>query len=375
LTVRVLFRAGACSAVLAAALLLPSLAQAAPPIARPNPALVSEHVDYVSPLEGADGGVAVLTPLDPSVTASAIADQAYLKYQLTSDLGGFRPAPLGGSPLGGGGHAVVGQGANQSQIPQFAQAATGAVKSFSFLGTPTTPPDNGRAPVHGLGPPPPVVPPTNTNTVPPPNQGFGGNPPPPTGTTTTGGTTTGPGTTTSPKPPTTTTTSPPPPTTTTTTTTTPPTTTTPTTTGGPGGGTPPPPPPPPPPTCGTVGLSIVSDLANCRIYAINMAPGDSTFEHVTIRNDADEPFTLSLEAGGTQNHLWNDLQMGVWQQATAAPSPLPPLLWWTTQEDDLATLAPGQSITFVIELSLASTAGNDDQGMAAVIDFTWHARA
>jgi len=106
-----------------------------------------------------------------------------------------------------------------------------------------------------------------------------------------------------------------------------------------------------------------------------MAPGGTALERTTIRNDSDGPFTLSLQASGTPNSLWNDLQMGVWELNTPAPAPLPALLWWTTQENDLTTVAPGQSITFVIELSLPSTAGNADQGKAAVIDFTWHAQA
>jgi hypothetical protein len=106
-----------------------------------------------------------------------------------------------------------------------------------------------------------------------------------------------------------------------------------------------------------------------------MAPGDSTVEHVTVRNESGEPFTLSLKASGTPNHLWDDLQMGVWEQSTPAPSPLPALLLWTTQENQLATLAPDESITFVVELALPASAGNDDQGYAAVIDFLWHAQA
>ena len=108
---------------------------------------------------------------------------------------------------------------------------------------------------------------------------------------------------------------------------------------------------------------------------MNQAPGDSTVEHVTIRNDSDEPFTLSLRASGSTNRLWNDLQMGVWEQGTPAPSPLPALLWWTLQENRLSTLQPGQAITYVIELALPASVGNDDQGLAAVIDFHWHAQA
>ncbi len=313
----------------AASLALPGLAHAAP-VQRPNPIFVSPVVDYVSPIQSSSGGVAQLPPLEPAVIQQAVGDQDYLSYQRRDDLGGFVPAPIGQLALSSGGRNVVGAGAPNSQIPQFAQAASGSVQSFAFTGGPsTTPPQNGTNPVPGLGTPPPVTPPTNTNTVPPPNQGFGGNPPPPTTTTST---------TTRPRPPTTTS-----------------------------------PPPPPPSSCGTIGLSIVVDKADCRIYAVNMAPGDSASERVTITNQADQAFTLSLRALGTQNRLWNGLQMGVWQVGTAAPSPLPALLLWTTQQNPLTTLQPGQSITYEIELYLPPTAGNDDQGLAATIDFNWEA--
>lgn len=373
---------------LAAAAFAPSLARASG-VAHPNPAFVSPQVDYVGPLHAPDGTVASLAPLDPSVTEQAVRDQAWLAYQRRDDLGGFLPAPVGAFALSSGGRLIVGAGGRASELPQFAQAASGDVRSFAFVNGPKTvpPPDNGKTPLPGLGVPPVTPPPTNTNTTPPPNQGFGGGPAPTPVTTTTtpgGG---GPGTTTTrPRttPTTTTTPKPPPPTTPTTTTTPEPPTTTPTTTTTPA--TVPattttrttpsqPPQPPQPASCGTIGLSLTSDLADCRIYAINQAPGDSTTEHVTIRNDSDQPFRLSLQATGTTNQLWNDLQLGVWEQGTPAPSPLPALLWWTLQENQLATLQPGESIRLVIELALPASAGNDDQGLAAVIDFHWHAEA
>jgi hypothetical protein len=368
----------ACVAVCAAA---PGVAQAK--VAHPNPAFVSPQVDYVNPLEDGAGHVASLQPLEPSVTAQAVADQQWLDYQRNDDLGGFVPAPIGFSALRSGGRNVVGSNGGTSQLPQFSAAASGVVRSFAFTGGPPGNPDNGGTTVPGLGSPPTVTPPTNSN-APPPNQGFGGKPTPSGVTTTSEEPTTSTGTTGTSPPPTTTTTTttrPPPtttttPITTTTTTTTPTTTTVPTTTstsggggGSSGGGT------PTPVSCGPGALSITSDLADCRIVAVNMAPGDSTVEHVTVRNDTADPFTLSLQASGTPNHLWNDLQMGVWEQGTPAPSPLPALLLWTTQENQLATLAPGASITYVIELALPASAGNDDQGYAAVIDFLWHAQA
>lgn len=104
-----------------------------------------------------------------------------------------------------------------------------------------------------------------------------------------------------------------------------------------------------------------------------MAPGDSAFERMTIRNESDVPFSLSLRASGTPNRLWNDLEMGVWEVGTPAPSPLPALLWWTTQDNQLTTLQPGETVVYQIELALPATAGNADQGYAATIDFHWHA--
>lgn len=106
-----------------------------------------------------------------------------------------------------------------------------------------------------------------------------------------------------------------------------------------------------------------------------MAPGDSASEHVTITNRSSQAFTLSLKATGPQNRLWQDLQMGVWPVHTAAPSPLPSLLLWTTQYNELTTLQPGRSITYEIELYLPTTAGNADQGLAATIAFNWKATA
>lgn len=339
------------------------------------------RLDYDSPLPSAAGGVAELEPLEPSATAAAFRDLGALAYRHVGDLGGFLPARVAAFALTSGGRDIVG-GRFRPQMPLFAQAAGGGIRSYTFTGgraTPpaTTPPENGRLPVPGLGRPTPP-PPAPGGAVPPPNQGFGGRPggtPPPGGGS--GGS---PGTTTRQKPP------PPPPPTTTTTTTTAPTTTTATTT------TTAPPPPTtttttattttatttttaPPQTfgCGTGGIAVESDLPGCRIAAVNMAPGDSTFEHIRVTNTSGSTYTLALRATGTQNQLWQDLQMGVWEQATAPPSPLPPLLFWTTQFNHIATLAAGQSISLVVELYLPTSAGNADQNLAASIDLTWHA--
>jgi len=331
------------------------------PIARPNPATYALKVDYRAPLTSADGGTASLPPLDPAVTEQAFHDLQYLAYLKIDDLGGFIPAPRGQHALSSGGHTVVGANHTLPQIPLFGEAANGGIKSYTFTGGPvTTPPDNGKGPVPGLGVPPATpVPPTGP--VPPANGGFGGRPPEGGGTTTeTSPTPTAPpGTTTTPRPTTTTTTTTTTPTTTTTSPPRPPTTTTTTTT--------------PPPSCGTAGIDITSNLTNCQIYAINMAPGDSTRERLTITNTTSSTYTLSLQAAGTQNHLWNDLSMAVWEEGTAPPSTPPRLLDWTSGYNNLTTLAPGQTVVYLVELALDASAGNGDQNMAAVISFRWRA--
>jgi hypothetical protein len=355
----------------------PVVAHAAvPPIARPNPALTGLHLDYVAPIPGPAGTAAILAPLQHAVIAQAVADQQYLAYRSKDDLGGFNPAPTGQHAAFSGGHNLVGQAVGTSQIPQLAQAANGTVNSFAAVGAPTTPPDQGQQPVPGLGVPPAITPPSNNNVVPPPNQGFGGTPPPnppPTTTTTPEPTTTT--TTTTP------TTTRPTPTTPTTTTPTVPTTTTVTTTTTP---EPSPPPPvtttasPPPPfagaSCGTAGLTITSDHTTCRIHAVNMAPGGAASEVMTIRNDSGAPFTLALKAEGTVNALWNALDLGVWESGTTPPTPLPALIWWTNQFNTLATLQPGETVAYEIELFLPATAGNALQGAAATIDLVWRAQ-
>ena len=106
-----------------------------------------------------------------------------------------------------------------------------------------------------------------------------------------------------------------------------------------------------------------------------MAPGGAASEVMTVTNDTAEPFTLSLRAAGTVNALWNALQMGVWEVGSAAPTPLPALLLWTTQANALGTLGPGESVHYRIQLYLPTTAPNALQGMTAVIDLIWKAQA
>ena len=103
----------------------PAVAHGAPPVAHPNPVLVSATVDYVNPLPASTaGGVAQLPPLSQDVIKQAVRDQNYLAYQASGDLGGFLPARIGQLAVAGtGGHNVVGTASHQSQIPQFGQAA------------------------------------------------------------------------------------------------------------------------------------------------------------------------------------------------------------------------------------------------------------
>lgn len=352
--------AGVAAASAALALQGAAAGAVAAPIARPNPALVEIRVDYVNGLTGPTGKPVFLAPLRLAVIDQAVADQQWLAYQTSSDLGGFEPAPVGQTARSSGGRTIVGR-SHRTEIPPLSTSAGGGVISFApLLGRFPGPPESGTQPVPGLGVPPAVTPPSNSNTVPPANGGFGGRkppPPPPTTTTTAPTTTTKP----PPPPPPTTTTTPPPTTTTAPppTTTAPPTTTTPPTAGA---------------SCGTVGLTITSDHATCQLYAINMAPGGSVSEVLTVRNDSGAPFTLSLRAAGTTNQLWNDLQLGVWEANTAAPIPFPALLWWTTQDNTLTTLQAGESIRYELELYLPPAASNADQGKVAVIDLIWKAQ-
>ena len=321
--------------VVLGALAAPALAHAAPPIARPNPALVGIRLDYDAALP------AMLDPIDPPVLGAAAYDKGFLRFRYVDDLGGFMPAPVGAGLVAGGGlnnHWDIGR----------AKPA------------PATALDNGKLPIPGIGVPVPPPPPTPSNTVPPANQGFGGRP---SGSTTTTTTT-----------PTTTRRKPPPPTTTTSTTTASTTTTSGTATGsvgtspsgggaGPASG-----------TCRIPGIEIESNPPGCVISIGNAVPGDSVSEVMTVTNTSGTTYTLALRAeDANHDHLWNDLQMGVYPQFSPPPSPLPPLSYWTAQFNDLTILAPGQTISYVIVLYLPTTAGNADQGLTAVIGFHWQA--
>ena len=335
----------------------PTLAHAAPPVARPNPALVGIRLDYVNALP-APG---VLQPLGRRVIVAATDDRAFLRFSRPDDLGGFMPAALGTLALSSGGRDIHPH-AFPPQIPLFERAAGGEVSSyFAGDGNAAVTPDNGTLPVPGLGVPTPPPPPTAANTVPPANQGFGGIPGAGGTTTTTAATTT-----TRAKPPTTTTTA--------TTTTTSTITIAATTTqaagagggGGVGGGS--------GGTCGTSGLQIESNPPGCVVTLTAGGPGDSASGVMTITNTSSSVYTLSLKAeGANNNHLWSDLEMGVYPQFTPPPSPLPPLAYWMAQFNDLTILNPGQTVAYVIVLYLPTTAGNQDMGLSAAITFRWRA--
>ena len=348
----------AASAAILGALAAPALAHAAPPVARPNPALVGIRLDYVNALP-APG---TLQPLGQSVIVAAIDDEAFLRFRQPDDLGGFMPAPIGKLALSSGGRDIHPH-AFAPEIPLFAHAAGDKVSSFlAGTGEATTAPDNGTLPVSGLGVPSPPPPPTASNTVPPANQGFGGTPGGDGGGAT--------GTTTTTTHATTTTTT----TTAAATTTTTPTISTTTTQaasagggGGPSGGS-------GSGACGTPGLQIDSNPPGCVVSVASGAPGSSVSEVMTITNTSSSVYTVSLRAeGANNNHLWNDLEMGVYPEHTPPPSPLPPLAYWIAQFNDLTTLNPGQSIAYVIVLYLPTTAGNRDMGLSASITFHWRA--
>ena len=151
----------------AGALAVPAIAQAAPPIARPNPALVWIRLDYVSALPPPS----TLAPLGARVAVPANDDKDFLRFRYVDDLGGFMPARVGTALITGGGRNVHWYTGGRRLLP-------------------TTAPDNGRQPVPGIGVPVPPPPPTPDDTPPPANQGFGGRPDGGGGTITTVTTTT-----------------------------------------------------------------------------------------------------------------------------------------------------------------------------------------
>ena len=81
-----------------------------------------------------------------------------------------------------------------------------------------------------------------------------------------------------------------------------------------------------------------------------------------------------MAGGANNNHLWQDLEMDVYDPSGGAPTPpLPSLTSWLGSFYTLTTLNPGQTVQYVVVLYLPTTAGNADMGRSAVIDFTWSA--
>lgn len=367
------------------ALSAPAIAHGAPPIQRPNPLFVTLKLDYISPLPTPTGvGEAVLTPVQFKTTNQSIRDLQFLKYGRIDDLGGYMPAKVGAT-FQKGGQRLVGR-SNKPEIPLYGIYERNLERSYTWLhgiGTgPLTNEGGGAVFVPGLGVPPVVAPPTNGNTTPPANQGFAGRP---GGTITTTIVTTVQGTTTSQLVTTTstghtttkrrtttartttttvptTTTFPSPPTLFTT-------TTTPTTTGSS------PPPSPQPTDCGTIDVSVTSDL-NCLFIITNAKPGDSIVENYTIKNTGSVGYDLSLNITNDNppdNHLWNDLTMGVWEMPGPAPNPFPPLNDWVPSYITLDHLNPGQTIHLRFDCLLPTTAGNADMRLGAVMTLNFRA--
>ncbi|HEY2326682.1 MAG TPA: hypothetical protein VGH52_04265 [Gaiellaceae bacterium] len=369
-------------AVLAAlagfALAAPAIAHGAPTIQRPNPLFVTLKVDYINPLPTPTGvGEAILTPVQFKTTNHSMRDLQFLRYAKTGDLGGYLPATVGAT-FQKGGQRLVGR-SNKPEIPLYGIYETNLDRSYTWLhGIGTGPLSNeggGAVFVPGLGVPPVVAPPTNGNTAPPANQGFAGKPGGTTTTTivttvhgsttvrtttnvTTGRTTTKKRTTTARTTTTTSTTVPPPPTLFTTTS--PPTTT---------GSNPPSPPPPPPTDCGTIDVSVSSDR-NCLFIITNAKPGDSIVENYTIKNTGKVTYDLSLNITNDippDDHLWNDLTMGIWETPGPAPNPFPPLTDWVPSFITLDTLHPGDTIHLRVDCLLPYTAGNVDMNRSSVM--------
>ena len=108
---------------------------------------------------------------------------------------------------------------------------------------------------------------------------------------------------------------------------------------------------------------------------INAEPGSSESEILTIQNTSGAAFTLSLQAVGSSNPLWDELELAVWQLGTAPPDPFPQLTWWAAQDNTLQTLQANQTVRYEVELYLPTSAGNEVQGPSAAVNLKWSAQA
>lgn len=283
-------------------------------VGRPNPLLTNLSLDYAQPLTARGGGAAALPPLGSAVLDASVRDSAFLRYR-PDDWGGFANPPFEGSALGLGGGL-------SSRVFVYG----GAGKRVGHRPpTAPTPPSTSTTP----RPRPPLP---SSNPVPCANSGFGG--------TACGASQVRPlrakphhthkrkhkrprlrvrG------------------------------------------------------RCGKRGISIVSDLPHCRFAVLNGVPGYGTVEHLRIKNTTKRRFRLSFKAKGTPTPLWGFLELGVWRTGKAAPTPLPPLGFWTHRFTRLLTVKPGKTIRYTIELYLPASAGNAAQDQAAKIAFVWRA--
>ncbi|HUJ56690.1 MAG TPA: hypothetical protein VLW49_11955 [Gaiellaceae bacterium] len=309
--------------VLVGALVGAAVASAAvspPPLQHPSPLFSNLSLDYTSAIPSPGGGFAMLEAPGAEALPASHRDIDFLRYRTRDDWGGFLPAPVGELAFETGGIVIL--GSPQKPGLPLLERQPGDVSSYGLRhGVPAPSP----APLPPSEPQPPLPSPTP---VPPANGGFGGDTNPhhgAGGSSHSGGAGSG-------------------------------------ATGNAG-------------NCGTKGLSIVSDLRHCRIHVVDQGPGAATFEHLTITNTSSSTYTLSFEAQGQEDALWNDLELGVWQRDKPAPTTLPPLRYWATQFTPLITLAPGQRVRYTIEMYLPPSAGNGDQKLAAVVDFAWRATA
>ncbi|MCW2723352.1 MAG: hypothetical protein JWN35_273 [Frankiales bacterium] len=383
----------------------PAFAAAAPPagraevqpaeVQRPVPEVADVGLDYEAAIADSTGAAAAFAPLDPTITAASLADDAYQAISAAAQSSGGFAAPSGGtSEFTSAGRQVVGQVVAQ-QLPEYGTPGGGALTTFGgppLPGAADAPPDNGAQPVAGLGTPTPPpaagvpagpgaagpetgfsTPPTSPPAVAGPQTPTGGLPTPqrqqaspPAAQAPIPGPTnpvrsTTPSTPSTPPVP-----SAPPPLLPT-----PAPTTAPTTapaTGPTAGPNPPSPAPPPVP----VSFAMTNDQnSQPLVSGSNLAPGSRISGSVLIGNAGTVPFTYGLRSEGASNDLWAALRLTVIDARTGRVLlDHTPLAAATTS---LGTLNPGEQRPFLVALELPARYGNELQGQSARVDFVWHA--